>query len=208
MVIIWEIFKSILKTRIPMIIVVIIIVMFTLGGFYIMLNGKKDTQRVRDSFSSALKDSVEKYKTKSGLVAYKSDQQELTKKEVNDIYPDLVKEINDMKIRLHNVESVDRTYTTNTTNITTTVRKDSVVVDRIKYAPIDYQDSFNIVHGLLRDTTLKLAISHKEMLTIVPYFERKKVLWILPIGRKLYKVAIKSSDPNTIVNYNQYINIK
>jgi|GEM_PF-2926645 len=177
-----------------------------IGSFRLYLKQLEETRRVNGNFQSAMK-SLTYYKTKAGNQAARADVLQLRYDELRNTYPEIVKSIKDLQLKVSKAEIYSETHVNTELRIKTQIR-DSLIYDTIKVRAFGYVDTWNHVTGYILDDSINMNIRHTDsIIQVISKSERYRPwLWILS-KRKLQQ-SITASDPNSTIKYSRTIQLK
>ena len=183
----------------PIIMVVMGLVIISQCSHIFTLN--EDNARLENNYY-AMCDTASKWKTKSGQLATKTKNMEVTIKELNALYAGATEEIKDLNIKIKNLEAYQKGVITKT--IHDTIRLHDTIVDDHVYRTGTYKDG--CVEMLFTITDTDALFDMMETDVIVVYITREKVgkwwkFWTWP-RKEIYTTTATSTCPNTEVIIN------
>jgi hypothetical protein len=188
-------------------IIVLLLIILLAGGKYVFTQ-IANVKRLQQSYSFS-QDSVQTYKAENGKLVATIGVQQLSLSEIKQIYPDIKSEIENLKLSMNRVNTVQTIATQTEKRIITTL-KDSVVVvnDTLKHvSTFAYADPYYSLKAYLNRDTLHAKISSRDTLINVIYKKRTKPwLWIFS-PTELTQV-IENKNPDNKITYNQTIVVK
>ena len=132
--------------------------------------------------------------------------------ELNNTYPNVLKEIKTLGIAKRKLILYTQTASQAKLEIETTLR-DSIsqnqvaTIDTMPYKLFNYQDNYYTIVGRSYLNKQWLSISNRDTLVQVVYRQRKnKWLWIF--SPFIYRQRIQCKNPNASVHYSQIIQIQ
>ena len=161
--------------------------------------------RLEQSFIAANQD-VQYYKSHNGELVAKIDALQLKYNELKEIYPEIIAEIRNLKIRPGRVDQYSETVIHTQKDIVTTLR-DSIIYDTIPVKVFNYSDEFYTISGIAVNDTQRVHIESRDSLIQVVYKgdRIKPLLWIFS-KRKLQQV-VTCKNPNSVINYSRQITV-
>lgn len=176
-------------------------------------NVKKENHRL-DTNQTALLTDIEYYKTKSGKDAARITELEFTKSEFEKLFPELQKQIQDLKIKNKYLESISSTGMNTDVDGSThlkdtiyiTVHDSTVVENRAKY--FKWSDQWNTIQGTIYpDENVDVSYHGRDTLTMAAIRVPKKFLFF-KWGTKYIEVDAINANPSTKITYNRQIKIR
>lgn len=126
--------------------------------------------------------------------------------ELRDVYPDIIREIKNLKIRPGSVHSYTETVIENEKHITTVLR-DSMISDTVVVRVFNYRDDFYHVSGIAKGDSQKVSIQSKDSLIQVVYKGKRIHPWLWIFSRRKLEQSILCKNPNAKVQYSKHIEI-
>jgi hypothetical protein len=126
-------------------------------------------------------------------ITYVSDPKILKENE------EIMKSLQQVNIKLKQLESFQKTNIENTTVIKTIVKDSIRLKDTLRC--IEWSNKYSSLSGCFEDS---LILKHKIILNKIGYFERSKFLG-LKIGKKNHYIELYSENPNDSIIYNKEI---
>lgn len=147
------------------------------------------------------------YKTKYNQTALLNDIYLLDIKEVKKTLPQILTEIQNLKVKPGRAVVYTQSGINTQTNIITKL-KDSVILDTVHIYPFDVSDGYLSLSGAIINDTLKGNVTYQDTITQVVFRgERYKPQYWIFSKRKLQQtIALKY--PNSKIIYNQTIKIQ
>lgn len=166
---------------------------------------RNENRRVSANLEAEVNALIE-VETRAGQIAYQNRVFELRLSELADLYPYLLDEIKNLKIKPKRVESIHSTSFNSEKRIVTELR-DSVILDTIQIKAFSYSDEWYNISGYSNDKKQHVFISMQDTLIQVVYKgERKRPwLWIFSPRKLEQRIALK--NPNAKISYTQFIDI-
>lgn len=192
-----------MKTKIPYIITIIILV-----ASYISFSHLKSENKKLKANQETLLDSVKGFKVSDSLKAITIGNLELSLKQFKKYHADdaiLIKQLKGQKPEVAIKPSIQTEYKVRTE------LKDSIIYkDTLK--TILYKSKWNYISGFINKDTINLDIINYDELLITESLQKKKFLFFrLPIsifGYKRKVLNVISKNPNTKITSAEYITIK
>lgn len=157
----------------------------------------------------------EHYKIRDGLNVSKTNQLELKLSELKKYkseYTQLVKDLNIKNSQLEQIISVNAETITNLkAMLRDSIRLDTVsnIIDTLKC--FEYKSKYTDVSGCINKDIIDMQIRNRESLKAIESKKKKKFLFFkLPIwlfGYKSKQLDIVSLNPNTTIEYIEYISV-
>ena len=188
--------KKMLRNRIIIVLVVSVLLLFTAlaGLFKLYQNEKEERKRYNNNMIALIED--------------KSRQQELTVKELKELYPkydSLAKELNIKTKYITNI--IDTKYRFRDSTITSTVLKTDSVAEKAYFTL--KEKCYNFSGYIKRDTISFTNKEFKDNLTTFLYKDwDKKYLWGLIKFKPFYSVKVYSECMKDTISVNNNIKIK
>lgn len=167
---------------------------------------KSENSRLETNLQSERSALIE-VQTRSGLIAYQNDGLQLKLSELASLYPNLINEIKNLKIKPRRAESILTTSYNSEKHITTELR-DSTVMDTIPVKAFAYSDAWYRITGFSDQKEQHVSIALQDTLVQVVYKgERTKPwLWIFSPRKLEQRVTLK--NPNAQITYSKFIEIQ
>jgi len=177
---------------------------FQFGRMY--FNERKEKNRLEGSWKAADQQIVY-YKAKNGNLVAKNDALLLKYRELKDIYPDIVAEINNLKVNPRQVEHFSETVVQQQKDIVTTL-KDSLIYDTIPVRVFNYKDEFYTINGISIGDTQKVHIESRDSLIQVVYKGERYKPWLWIFSRRKLQQVVSCKNPNSKIEYSQSIRLQ
>jgi hypothetical protein len=171
-------------------------------------NLKQENKRLESNQDVLLED-ITFYKTKDSLNVASVKQLELTNAEFKKYNSDLVAEVEKLKLKVKNIQSVSRTSTITLYDIEPEWR-DSIIyrdgrIDTIRC--VSYEDDYLSFYLCEEDSVTKSKMLIND--TIIQFVYTVPKQWLFfKWGVKAIRQDIFSKNPNTKINYTEYISLK
>lgn len=169
----------------------------------------KDNLRLERNQVALLSDSLTYYRTKNGELVSSIEQLEFTIKELKTHRSKLVEELRSMKIKLKDVQSLSTTALENRVEVFVPIR-DTIFIDTgkvVKAQSFHWSDAWTSIDGLIHVDSVSIKYQSRDTLIQVVRVVPKRFLFIR-WGIKNINQDIKMSNPNTVVNYSEFLKIK
>jgi hypothetical protein len=186
----------------------LIFLLFLVSGFITRCKYIEKDRQVK-SLSQSLEhasNNLEYFKTQSKMLAARNDALVLSCRELSLAYPDIIKEIRDLKIKPQRVDHYAETVICQEKEIVQTLR-DSIVRDTIKAKVFDYHDDFYDVHGIAISDTQHVSIRSRDTIVQVVFYGERRHKWLWVFSRRKLQQVIASKNPNSTIVYSQDIEI-
>jgi len=162
--------------------------------------------RLEQSFIAANQD-VQYYKSRNGELVAKVDALQLKYNELKDIYPEIIAEIRNLKIRPGRVDQYSETVIHTQKDIVTTLR-DSIIYDTIPVKVFNYSDEFYTISGIAVNDTQRVHIESRDSLIQVVYRGDRIKPWLWIFSKRKLQQFVSCKNPNSKIEYTRIINIK
>lgn len=182
---------------------------FALCSLYLftqLLDAKNNNKRLEDSFATANRN-VNYYQGVNGQMAVRINTMELKNHELNLIFPQILKEIENLKIKSKRVNTFSETVIHQDKEIIRELR-DSLIYDTIKVKAFDYQDDYYKVSGNITPDSIRMNIHSSDSLIQVVYRgqRRNPKRWIF--SRRQLEQVVSCKNPNSSIQYTRFIQIE
>ena len=188
---------------------ILIFVSFLVIDFIIiksLFESKEDYKRLKYSIGVA-NNQIEYFRAKNGELISKVDVMILTQKELKNIYPEIITEIDNLNLKTRHLEQFSEAVISNDRNIITLL-KDSIIYDTISIKAFNYSDKHFSVNGIVQSDSLELNISSIDSITQVVFKGERKRPWLWVLSRRKLQQIIKSSNPNSKIIYSKFIEVE
>ena len=161
----------------------------------------EENTRLETNFE-AVCDSTKVWKTKSGQLVNQTKNMEVTIRELEMLYGGAKNEVQDLKIKIKNLETYQKGVITKTIHDTITLR-DTVLDDRIYKTGMMSDGCVNLTFTL-RDTTMVIDLNETDVIDV--FIVKTKEgrwwkFWMWP-RKTIYTTTATSTCPNTEVIIN------
>ena len=171
-----------------------------------LIHSKKNVKRLENSFAIS-QSSAEYYKGLNGKMVAKVEILELKHTELKKIFPQILTEIENLKIKSKRVNQYSETVIHQDKEIIRELR-DSLVYDTIKVKTFDYQDDYYQVSGNITPDSIRMNIHSSDSLIQVVYKGQRinPKLWIF--SKRQLEQVVSCKNPNSTIQYSRYIQIE
>lgn len=167
---------------------------------------KQRNNKVVSAFKAS-RQTVDHYKTRSGQMAARIQVQQLQLNEVRGIYPEILNEIRNLKIKVNRVEQFSETVINSETRINTQLR-DSILYDTVPARVFDYSDPWITINGVVVNDSVKQTISTRDTLDQVIYRGDRYKPWLWIFSRRKLEQSIISKNPYNSIQYSRTVQIQ
>jgi predicted nuclease with TOPRIM domain len=182
---------------------VLSVIAMTSGLAY--LNSQQDYSRIKKAYSDAKMD-LEYYQNEKGLLVAKAKALQLQNNELRLIYPQILSEIQNLKLKASKVNHYTKTVVRQEKQILKELR-DSIIYDTLKVKVFDYADSFYKVDGILLRDSIRMNIHSQDTLIQVVYRGKRPKPWLWFFSRRQLEQVISCKNPNATILYSKHIQI-
>lgn len=169
------------------------------------IQAKQNYKRVNQSFANSKKELV-KYRTVNDKLAAKVDVLQFRNAEIEKIYPEILEEIENLKIKDQRVTQYSESVLHYDIDIATDL-KDSVDKDSVKLHTFDYKNEFYAIKGEIKEDSINLNISSTDSIIQVIYKGERKKPWLWFLSKRKLEQVIYSKNPNSEILYSRSIEI-
>lgn len=150
---------------------------------------------------------ITELKTLNGSTAYQTQVLQLRLNELSALFPELISEIKNLKVKPARAQSVAVTSYASEKHITTELR-DSLIYDTIPVKVFNYSDQWYTIAGIAEQNKQNVSIQMQDTLVQVVFKgERiKPWLWIFSPRKLQQRVSLK--NPNSRITYTQFIELQ
>jgi len=187
-------------------IIVLSLAMLITSGFIVRSCRQKSTIDRLEQTNEGLAKQFSYYEAKNGILAVKTQVLQYTLSEYTKLYPDGLKELNNLRIKPKRLVQISE-VATKTENHITAKWNDSTGKDSIKEKGFDYTDDWVSVTGTTQKDSISLLITTVDSLVQVVYWGKRRnpYLWFLS-PRKLEQI-ISCKNPRSNIIYDRVIQI-
>ncbi|HPW66095.1 MAG TPA: hypothetical protein PLS84_03320 [Salinivirgaceae bacterium] len=188
--------------------ILITLIVITLVCFVAMLEQSKEINRQKLNFV-ALNEKLYHYKTANGQQATQISSLILSNKELKTYNKELVSQVEDLKIKLKNVQSISIKTLESNYNINSTLKDSTVlvydtltktVIDTTKIKYTSYKDDWISFKQTQIDDKVNTEIKTRDSITIVQHWEPYRFLFF-KWGKKKSKETVTNSNPYSTVTH-------
>ncbi|MCX6257968.1 MAG: hypothetical protein NTW49_08765 [Bacteroidia bacterium] len=194
-----------MKIRYFLPMIFLLLVISTIVSTRLYFKKEKEIARLENSLKVS-RTSVTYYQTKNKLLAAKADAMELKYHEVSVLFPEVKKEIENLKVSPRLVNHYSETVVHQDKEIVSTLR-DSIIKDTVKVKVFNYQDKFYSVKGIAINDTQKVTIHSTDSLIQLVYRGDRYHKWLWIFSRRKLQQVITSKNPNSKIVYCRDIEI-
>lgn len=169
----------------------------------------KENLRLERNQVALLSDSLSHYKTKTGELVSSVEQLEMTIGELKRHRSELVSQLKSMKIRLRDVQSLSTTALESRVEVFVPIR-DTIFIDTgkvVKAQAFNWSDAWTSIQGVIQNDSVKVKYQSRDTLLQVVRVVPKRFLFFR-WGVREIRQDVKVSNPNTVITYSEYIEIK
>ncbi len=170
-----------------------------------LVQAKQNYKRVNQSFADSKKELVH-FKTINGKLAAKVDVLQFRNTEIKKIYPEILEEIKNLKIKSRLATQFSETVLHNQIEISAEL-KDSLRDDSVKVQSFDYKDEFYEVKGQILSDSIHLNINSCDSIIQVVYKGKRNRPWLWFFSKRNLEQVIYSKNPNSEIQYSRIIEI-
>ena len=187
-------------------IIVLSLVLLIASGFIVRSCKQKSTIDRLEQTNEGLAKQFSYYEAKNGILAAKTQVLQYTVSEYKKLYPDGLKELNNLRIKPKRVVQITE-VATQTENYISAKWYDSTGKDSIKEKGFHYTDDWVSVNGTTQNDSVSLIITTADSLVQVVYWGKRRnpYLWFLS-PRKLEQI-ISCKNPRSKIYYDRVIQI-
>lgn len=159
---------------------------------------------------NALLSGIETYKAKNGVLAYSIKQLVLTNSELKKDKGYLAKVVNNLRIRLRDVQTISTTVTQTAVETPVVPLRDSLVDVEGKIEPaktFSWSDSWCKMSGVVYNDSAKLSYNGTDSIYTVAHRVRYRFLFFR-FGTKEFRQTVTNTNPNTKIVYNEIVKLE
>jgi len=146
------------------------------------------------------------YKTENGKIAAKSDVILLRVKELKILFPQVISEIENLKIKTSRVADFSETIIKQENEIKFKLI-DSIIYDTINIKKFEYSDEYYQVDGRIMNDSLRLNINSIDSIIQVIYWGKRQKPWLWILSKRNLEQAITNKNPKAKILYSKHIKI-
>lgn len=168
----------------------------------------RETTRLEGNISALLTD-VEIYKTESGKSAAKVERLELTKRELEKNYQEVVALADELKVKVKRLELASATSTQTELAIQTVIKDTIIYRDRevLQGGVFSFEDSWAALRGNIEGNDIKMELRVRDTLKQIVYRVPRKFLFFR-WGTKAVVQEVVTSSPYTRITYTEYLELE
>jgi hypothetical protein len=188
--------------------ILLLIVAMGFGNYYLfseLKQSRENYNRILESFSSVQND-LQIYMTKGDELAAKMNVLELNTREIKKVFPQVIKDIESLDIKLGRVNNYSNTVIRHEKEIVKVLR-DSVVLDTVQVKIFDYTDEFYKVTGNILKDSIRMNIVSTDSLIQVVYRGKRPKPWLWFLSSRPLEQVIQSKNPDSKIIYSKNIQI-
>jgi hypothetical protein len=188
--------------------ILLLIVAMGFGNYYLfneLKQSRENYNRILESFSSVQTD-LQLYLTQGDDLAAKMNVLELNTREIKKVFPQVLKDIESLDIKLGRVNNYSNTVIHHEKEIVKELR-DSVVLDTIQVKVFDYTDEFYNVTGNILEDSIRMNIVSTDSLIQVVYRGKRPKPWLWFLSPRPLEQVIQSKNPDSKIIYSKSIQI-
>ena len=178
---------------------------FSIGLIDQLIKSKKEFTRLHGSFVASNSELIH-FKTLNGKQAAKIQVLQLRNTELAAIYPEILDEIRNLKIKTRMVNHYSETVIHQQKEVVTQL-KDSVVFDTLIERNFHYSDAYYSVQGKVQQDSIRFNINSTDSLVQVVYRGKRRRPWLWFFSGRELEQAIYSKNPNSTIIYSKTISI-
>ncbi len=182
-----------------------VLLFFVVGLVKQLAQSKQNFNRLEESFAVS-NQQVLSYKTLNGKQAAKIQVLQLRNSELQIIYPEILAEVRNLRIKPRLVNHYSETVIHHKKEVVTLL-KDSLVFDTIVNQVFNYADEFYSVKGKLQKDSIYFDINSTDSLIQVVYRGKRKRPWLWVFSGRELEQAIYSKNPHSTIIYSKTISI-
>ena len=194
-----------MRSKILLIFICVFLIGFSVFLSKQLVQSKLNAKRLENSFATSQK-SVEYYKGLNGKLSAKIDVMELKHSEIKKIFPQILSEIENLKIKSRHVKQYSETVIHQDKEIITEI-KDSIVYDTISFKSFDYSDEYFKVFGNILNDSVYLKINTTDSIIQVIYKGKRPKPWLWFFSPRQLQQSIQSKNPYSRILYSKTIQI-
>jgi len=194
-----------MKIKLTMIILLIISIMVSLWLAKELVQTKQNYNRVKQSFADSGKELIQ-FRTRNGKLASQLDVLQFRNAEINKIFPEIIAEIKNLKIKNRLATQFSETIIQNQIEISTELQ-DTIIEDSIKVQVFDYKDEFYKIKGQIESDSINLQITSSDSIIQVVYKGSRNRPWLWILSKRKLEQVIYSKNPNSEIQYSRVIEI-
>lgn len=166
---------------------------------------RNEVQRTRENVET-LQQGIIHYRTSDSLNAISVGRLTLTKREMKEREVDLLKQVEKLNIKVRRLNAILETHSEAKAEIIT-ILKDSVINDTTVIKCLKYDDNYFSIDACIHKDTLEGSLRYTDTLIQVLHRIPRK-FWFIRWGTKAVRQDAYFANPNAIINYSRYIELK
>ena len=170
-----------------------------------LVQAKNNYRRVNQSFADSQKE-IKYIRTINGNLAAKVDVLQFRNTEIEKIYPEILEEIKNLRIKSRLATQFSETVLHNKITISAEL-KDSILEDSSTVKSFDYKDEFYDIKGQIINDSIQLDINSCDSIIQVVYKGKRKRPWLWFFSKRQIKQVIYSKNPKSEIHYSKIIQI-
>ncbi len=194
-----------MRYKISITFIAAVLLFFVVGLVKQLAQSKQNFNRLEESFAVS-NQQVVSYKTLNGKQAAKIQVLQLRNSELQIIYPEILAEVRNLRIKPRLVNHYSETVIHHKKEVVTLL-KDSLVFDTIVNQVFNYADEFYSVKGKLQKDSIYFDINSTDSLIQVVYRGKRKRPWLWVFSGRELEQAIYSKNPHSTIIYSKTISI-
>ncbi len=194
-----------MRYKISITFIAAVLLFFVVGLVKQLAQSKQNFNRLEESFAVS-NQQVLSYKTLNGKQAAKIQVLQLRNSELQIIYPEILAEVRNLRIKPRLVNHYSETVIHHKKEVVTLL-KDSLVFDTIVNQVFNYADEFYSVKGKLQKDSIYFDINSTDSLIQVVYRGKRKRPWLWVFSGRELEQAIYSKNPHSTIIYSKTISI-
>ena len=166
---------------------------------------RRENKRLQESLQN-INQRLLDFKTADDRIGSQTRVMSLRLEELSMLYPQILAEIENLKINPERTVQVTSTITQNEKQITTILR-DSLIRDTVLVRVFEFEDSYYSVRGVAEADTQHVDICSRDTLIQVVYRGRRRHPWMWILSPRDLEQRIAFKNPNASVEYSRTIQI-
>ena len=187
-------------------IIVFFLVMLLASGYIVRSCNQKATIDRLEQTNEGLTKKFSYYEAKNGILAAKTQVLQYTISEYKKIYPEGLKELNNLRIKPKRLVQISE-VATKTENFITAKWNDSIIKDSTKIYFFEYTDNWISASGITDKDSVSITLNSIDTLVQVVYWGKRRnpYLWFFS-PRKLEQIIL-CKNPRSKIYYDRIIQI-
>lgn len=166
---------------------------------------RNEVRRTRENVET-LQEGITRYRTSDSLNAISVGRLTLTKREMKEREADLLQQVDKLNIKVRRLNAVLETQSEAKAEVVTILR-DSVINDTTVLKCLKYDDNYFRIDACIHADTLQGTLRYTDTLIQVLHRVPRK-FWFIRWGTKAVKQDAYFANPNAVINYSRYIELK